>query len=76
MPRIGCPTLLMRAAQPFPAYGPPAEVREEPSDWPNLSIVHFAGTGHLIHGEQCERFIGVMTAFLAGGHPVAVGTAG
>ena len=36
MPRIGCPTLVMRAAQPFPVYGPPAEVREEPSGWSNL----------------------------------------
>jgi N-formylmaleamate deformylase len=76
MPRIACPALLMRAAQPFPVYGPPAEVREEPSGWPDLTIVRFMGTGHLIHAEQHERFLDVVRAFLAGDHPVAAGRTG
>ena len=64
MPRIACPALVMRASSPFPVPGAPREVRAEDSPWPNVRIVRFENTGHLIRREAFDRYIETVTAFL------------
>lgn len=60
--RVGCPTLIMKSGF-FPQPGAPA-VREEASDRPNIRIVRFEHTGHLIHREQLELFVAEARRFL------------
>lgn len=60
--RTTCPVLIMKSAF-FPQPGAAPSVQEEASDQPNVTIVRFENTGHLIHREQFERFIAVAQDF-------------
>jgi N-formylmaleamate deformylase len=61
--RVTCPTLILKSAF-FAQPGTAAYTQEEGSDQPNIKIIHFKNTGHLIHREQFELFIGVVKDFL------------
>lgn len=61
--RISCPVLLMKSEY-FPKQGQPKFLQEEPSDKPNMTIVRFVNSGHLIHREQFEEFVRVIREFL------------
>ena len=41
-------------------------VREEASDRPNISIVRFVNTGHLIHRDEFDLFIAEVHRFFEG----------
>ncbi len=60
--RIPCPVLIMKSS-PFPTPGAPQSVQEESSDRPNVKIARFVNTGHLIHREQFDPFIGLVRDF-------------
>jgi pimeloyl-ACP methyl ester carboxylesterase len=60
--RIACPVLIMKSSF-FPVLGAPQFIREEASDQPNIRIVRFENTGHLIHREQFDPFINVVQTF-------------
>jgi pimeloyl-ACP methyl ester carboxylesterase len=60
--RIACPVLIMKSSF-FPVPSAPPSIREEASDQPNIRIVRFENTGHLIHREQFDPFITVVKAF-------------
>lgn len=64
VPRITCPVLLMQASSTFPVFGAPQQAQQVPSAWPHVKTVRFENTGHLIHREQFDQFIGVIKAFL------------
>ncbi len=61
--RISCRVLLMKSSF-FPQPGAPKSVQDEPSDQANVKIVRFVNTGHLIHQERFEEFVGVVRGFL------------
>ncbi|HXF60819.1 MAG TPA: alpha/beta hydrolase [Caldilineaceae bacterium] len=65
---VRCPVLLLKSAF-FPQPGASRAIREEPSDQPNVRIVRFEGTGHLIHREQPEPFVELIREFLAARRP-------
>ncbi len=60
--RVSCPVLIMKSSF-FPQPGAVPDVREEASDQPNIRIVRFENTGHLIHREQFDRFIALVQDF-------------
>lgn len=60
--RITYPVLLMKSSF-FPQSGASLYLEEEVSDQPNLKIVRFANTGHLIHQEQFDAFITLVKDF-------------
>ena len=65
IPRITCPTLLMRSTSPFPVFAATqATVQEEASPWPHVKIVRFENAGHLIYRDRFEQFITVVKTFL------------
>ena len=50
------PMLLMKSG--FAPYSSgPLTLREEPSSRPNVSIVHFENTGHVIYRDRFDTFI-------------------
>jgi pimeloyl-ACP methyl ester carboxylesterase len=61
--RVVCPTLILKSAF-FAQPGTSATIEEEASDQPNIKIIRFRNTGHLIHREQFELFIEVVKNFL------------
>ncbi|MBI1879209.1 MAG: alpha/beta hydrolase [Chloroflexi bacterium] len=60
--RITCPVLLMKSSF-FPQPGASQSIEEEASDRPNLKIVRFVNTGHLIHQEQFGPYITLVKDF-------------
>ena len=62
--QVTCPTMIVKSEM-FPRRDAPPEVREEPSDRPNVRTVRFSNTGHLIHREQCDRFITLVRSFFS-----------
>jgi len=60
--RIDCPVLIMKS-EFFPQPGAPQSLREEPSDRPNVRIVRFENTGHMIYREQFEPFVALTREF-------------
>ncbi len=61
--RVTCPVLIMKSGF-FPKPGATTSVQEEDSGRPNIKIVRFENTGHLIHRDQLDQFIAVVRAFL------------
>jgi len=59
---ITCPVLIMKSSS-FPKPGVQQYVQEEASDQPNIRIVRFVNTGHLIRRGQFEQFITLVKAF-------------
>lgn len=54
--RLTMPALLMKSS--FTPYSSgPLTLREEPSGRPNVSIVHFENTGHVIYRDRFEAFV-------------------
>jgi pimeloyl-ACP methyl ester carboxylesterase len=60
--RVISPVLIMNSSF-FPQPGAPQSLQEEPSDRPNIRIVRFVNTGHLIHREQFDQFIALVQSF-------------
>lgn len=60
--RLTCPVLVMQSSS-FPTPGP-FSLEEKPSNQPNVRIIRFANTGHLIHRERFEAFIDEVKRFL------------
>jgi N-formylmaleamate deformylase len=60
--RVTCPVLLMKSSF-FPKPGGPRSVQEEKSDQPNVRIVRFVNSGHLIHRERFDEFITLVKDF-------------
>jgi pimeloyl-ACP methyl ester carboxylesterase len=61
--RLTCPVFVMRSSM-FPAPGAPKSVEEVVSDRPNVRIVRFVNTGHVIYQEQFEPFVTLVRDFL------------
>jgi N-formylmaleamate deformylase len=62
--RLSCPTLLMKSG--FAPYSSgPLGLREEPSSRPNITILHFENTGHVIYRDRFEAFIEQVRSFFA-----------
>jgi pimeloyl-ACP methyl ester carboxylesterase len=59
--RSRCPVLVMKSDH-FPTPGE-RRVRDEPSGQPNVRVVRFEHTGHLIHREAFEPFIALVREF-------------
>lgn len=62
--RATCPALILKSAFTFGHSGP-ASIVEEPAPCPNIRVVRFLNTGHLIHREQFDLFMSVVRPFLA-----------
>ena len=62
--RVTCPALIMKHAWSFPSPGTQPMVREEPSEQPNIKIVYFENTGHLIHRVAFEQYMTLVREFL------------
>ena len=61
--RITSPVLIMKSGF-FPTPGATPYVQQEDSDQPNIKIVRFENTGHLVHRDQFDRFMVEVRAFL------------
>jgi hypothetical protein len=59
---IICPVLLMKSSF-FPQPGASPYLEEEVSGQPNLKMVRFVNTGHLIHQEQFDPYITLVKDF-------------
>jgi len=59
--QITCPALIMKSS--FAPTRDAKAIREEASDRPNIRVVRFENTGHLIHQEQFGPFIGLVQQF-------------
>jgi pimeloyl-ACP methyl ester carboxylesterase len=64
MNRLAMPTLIMKSAM-TPYSNGPLTVREQPSDRPNVSIVYFENTGHVIYRDRFEAFVERVSDFFA-----------
>ncbi len=62
--RVTCPALIMKHAWAFPAQGTQPVVREEPSEQPNIKVVYFDNTGHLIRRVAFEQYMTLVREFL------------
>ena len=62
--RVTCPALIMKHAWAFPAQGTQPAVREGASEQPNIRIVYFEHTGHLIRRVAFEQYITLVRDFL------------
>ena len=60
--RITCPMLLIKSGL-GPYSSGPLIVREEPADRPNVRIVHFENTGHVIYRDRFAAFVEQVRAF-------------
>jgi N-formylmaleamate deformylase len=63
--RVTCPALIMKHAWAFPAPGTQPAVREIASEQPNIRIVYFEHTGHLIHRVAFEQYMILVREFLS-----------
>ena len=63
--RVACPALIMKHAWAFPAPGTQPLVREVASEQPNIRIVYFEHTGHLIHRVAFEQYMALVREFLS-----------
>ncbi len=63
--RVTCPALIMKHGWAFPAPGTQPAVREVPSEQPNISIVYFEQTGHLIRRVAFEQYMTLVREFLS-----------
>lgn len=61
--RVICPALIMKSGS-FPTPGAEQYVQEEASEQPNIRIVRFVNTGHLIRRDQFDDFINLVRPFL------------
>jgi pimeloyl-ACP methyl ester carboxylesterase len=62
--RLACPTLLIKSAM-TPFSSGPLTLRDEPSGQPNITILHFENTGHVIYRDRFEAFVAQVRAFFA-----------
>jgi pimeloyl-ACP methyl ester carboxylesterase len=62
--RLACPTLLIKSAMTQYSSGP-LTLREEPSGQPNVRILHFENTGHVIYRDRFDAFAAQVRAFFA-----------
>jgi N-formylmaleamate deformylase len=62
--RVSCPVQIMKHAWSFPAAGMQVEVREVLSEQPNVRIVFFEHTGHLIRRMAFEQYMALVREFL------------
>ena len=62
--RSTCPALIMKHAWAFPAPGTQPVVREVASEQPNIRIVYFEHTGHLIRRVAYEQYMAPVMEFL------------
>ena len=62
--RVTCPALIMKHAWAFPAPGTQPVVREVASEQPNIKIVYFEHTGHLIRRVAYEQYMTLVRDFL------------
>ena len=62
--RVTCPALIMKHAWAFPSPGTQPVVREEPSEQPNIRIMYFENTGHLIRRVAFEQYMALVQEFL------------
>jgi pimeloyl-ACP methyl ester carboxylesterase len=62
--RLRRPALLMKSAA-SPVSSGPLTLREEASERPNTTILHFENTGHLIYRDRFEAFISQIRNFFA-----------
>jgi len=62
--RVTCPALIMKHAWAFPAPGTQPVIREEPSVQPNIKVVYFDNTGHLIRRVAFEQYMTLVREFL------------
>ena len=62
--RVSCPALIIKHGWSFPAAGMQVEVREGPSEQPNVRIVYFEHTGHLIRRIALEQYMALVREFL------------
>ena len=63
--RVTCPALIMKHAWAFPSPGTQSMVREESSQQPNIKIVYFDNTGHLIRRVAFEQYMALVREFLS-----------
>lgn len=61
--RVTCPALIMKHDFEFPMPGVQPKFREVPSDQPNVLVVHFEKTGHMIHRSAFDQFMGLVIEF-------------
>ena len=62
--QVSCPAMIMKHAWAFPAPGAQPEVREMPSEQPNIRVVYFENTGHLIRRVVFEPHMALVREFL------------
>jgi pimeloyl-ACP methyl ester carboxylesterase len=62
--RISCPALIMQHSFAFPTPGTQPTFREVPSEQPNIRIVYFENTGHLIRHVTFDQYMTLVRAFL------------
>lgn len=62
--QVSCPALIMKHDFEFPMSGVKPRFKEVPSNLPNVRIVHFEKTGHMIRRVAFEEFMGLVTDFL------------
>ncbi len=62
--RVTCPALIMKHAWAFPAPGTQRVVREVLSEQPNIRVVYFENTGHLIRRVAFEQYMALVREFL------------
>jgi pimeloyl-ACP methyl ester carboxylesterase len=63
--RVTCPALIMKHAWAFPSPDTQPVVRQKPSDQPNIKIMYFDNTGHLIRRVAFEQYITLVREFLS-----------
>jgi pimeloyl-ACP methyl ester carboxylesterase len=64
MGRLSMPTLIMKSNS-APYSSGPLTVRELPSDQPNVKVVFFENTGHVIYRDRFEAFVEQVREFFA-----------
>ncbi len=62
--RVTCPALIMKHTWAFPSPGSQPAVREIPSQQPDIRIVYFDNTGHLIRRQAFEQYMALVREFL------------
>ncbi|GAC1350023.1 MAG: alpha/beta hydrolase [Ktedonobacteraceae bacterium] len=63
--QVTCPALLMKHGWSFPAPETQPAVREVPSEQPNIRIVYFENTGHLIRRVAFKQYMTLVKEFLS-----------
>ena len=62
--QVTCPALIMQHSFAFSTAGTEPTFHEVPSEQPNVKIVYFENTGHLIRHVAFEQYMGLVRAFL------------